>query len=474
MTRRDFVGSLIAAPLVAAAMAQGGRRPLNFVLFLLDDLGWTDLGCTGSSFYETPGIDRLAAQGMLFTDAYAACPVCSPTRAALLTGKYPARLKLTDYLVGTRSGKMLPAEYIDHLPLEEVTLAEALHAAGYATGFVGKWHLGGPPYYPEHQGFDSNVGGCELGHPPSYFYPYSSDGGRVPIDGGTEGEYLTDRLTDEALKFLDRSAGRPYFLHFCHYAVHNPQQAKAEDIAHYEPKAAALGLTDDQRYAEWRGRRVRQAQDSPVYAAMIHSVDESVRRVLAKLDQLGVADDTMVIFTSDNGGLSTSEGTPTSNLPLRAGKGWLFEGGTRVPLIVRGPGVTAGTASAVPVTSTDFYPTMLSLADLPARPTQHVDGQDLSAALLRRGTPPTRPLFWHYPHYSNQGSPPCGSVRLGEWKLIEWYEDGSVELYNVAEDVTESRELSSQHAAKTAELRDMLHDWRASVGANMPRPKPES
>jgi len=463
-------GSLMRSAL--AAWPEAAAPPLNFVFILIDDMGWRDAGCYGSTFYETPNIDRLAAEGMRFTDAYAACPVCSPTRASIVTGKYPARLKLTEWIGGDKNGKLLSADYLHYLPLEEYTLAEALRAAGYATGFIGKWHLGGPEYYPEKQGFDLNIAGNDKGSPPSYFYPYRNGDYVLDLPGGKEGEYLTDRLTDEALKFVEAHKDRPFLLYLSHYAVHNPQQAKAGMVEKYRNKAAAQPAAGPS-HAMDLGRQVRQVQDHPVYAGMIQSMDESVGRVMQKLDEMGLAARTAVIFISDNGGLSTSEGTPTSNVPLRAGKGWLYEGGIREPMIVKWPGVIRpGSISSVPVISTDFYPTMLEMAGLPRRPDQHRDGISLVPLLRQSGGLAPRSLFWHYPHYSNQGGPPCGAVRSGNYKLIEFYEDDHVELYELNGDIGERRNLEKLNAAKTAEFRELLHSWRKSVDARMPRINP--
>jgi hypothetical protein len=314
------------------------------------------------------------------------------------------------------SQKLLRPKLADHLPLEEVTIAEALKESGYATGFFGKWHLGGKEYWPDKQGFDVNIGGCQLGHPPSYFSPY-----KIPaIADGPKGEYLTDRLTDEACKFIESNQRKPFFLYFPHYAVHNPQQAKPELIEHFKKKASPASdfgelsrVAGGPEFLEDHGRKVRQFQNHPTYAANIASLDQSVGRILQKLADLHLDDNTIVIFTSDNGGLSTAEGTPTSNAPLRMGKGWNYEGGVRVPLIVKWPGVTqAGAVCQTPTISTDFYATLLDIASLPPRPAQHLDSVSIVPAL--KGQPmPERPLFWHYPHYSNQGGPPSAAIRLG-------------------------------------------------------------
>jgi len=488
LNRRDFLGVMGAVgaavvgsgPLGWAASARrsarGGRsagrrgRP-NFVFFLVDDLGWTDPGCFGSSFYETPNVDRLAATGVRFTQAYAACPVCSPTRASIMTGKYPARIDLTDYLKGRRKGKLLPAEYRDEMALEEVTIAEALKEAGYATFFAGKWHLGSEPYWPEHQGFDVNMGGIDRGGPyggKKYFSPY----GNPRLPDGPPGEHLPDRLASETVKFITAHQDEPFFAYLSFYSVHTPLMARADLEAKYKAKKARLGL--EAKWGQEGSRKVRLVQEHAVYAGMVEAMDQAVGKVLDALDRLGLAEETVVFFMSDNGGLSTSEGHPTSNLPLRAGKGWLYEGGIREPMIIRWPGVTeAGGTCEEPVISTDFYPTILAMAGLPLRPEQHMDGRNLAGLLDGRAkTLGREALYWHYPHYGNQGGSPGGAVRCGDWKLIEFYEDNHVELYNLREDIGEKRDLAGVMPEKAAELRRMLHAWRASVDAKMPRPNP--
>ena len=441
-------------------------RP-NFVFILSDDLGGRDLGCYGSTFHETPNLDRLAATGMRFAEAYAACSVCSPTRASIMTGKYPARQGLTDWIPGRADRpdqKLKKLNAARQLPLEELTVAEALKEAGYRTAFIGKWHLGGKGFFPEHQGFDLNVGGCQLGHPPSYFSPYS-----IPtLTDGPKGEYLTDRLTDEALKFIESNRARPFFLYLSHYAVHNPQQAKPELIEKFRSKLAKVPPPSGPEFLPEGESRARQVQNQPVYAAMLQSLDESVGRILGKLEELGLSTNTVIIFTSDNGGLSTSEGAPTSNAPLRAGKGWPYEGGIREPLIVRWPGVTApNSVGRSPSMSTDYYPTILEMAALPLRPDQHMDGVSL-VPVLKGGTIAERPLFWHYPHYSNQGGGPCGAVRVGNLKLVEWYEDMRRELFDLKSDPEEKHDLAARMPEQAKALQQQLQDWRASVKATMP------
>ncbi|MBL7152790.1 MAG: sulfatase-like hydrolase/transferase [Phycisphaerae bacterium] len=482
MDRRDFFKSLgvgaamFALPSCAGARGRrtGKKRP-NFVFFLIDDLGRTDVGCFGSSFYETPNIDRLAAQGMKFTDAYAACPVCSPTRGSILAGKYPARLGITQWIGGSDQ----PTKYKHFLDLEEVTVAEALKDTGYATAFVGKWHLGNKPYYPDKQGFDVNIGGDSSGAPPSYFYPYKR-GNRALLEmppGGAEGEYLTDRLTDESLKWLDANRSKPFLLYLSHYAVHTPIQSKQELTEKYKAKAEKLPAMAGEKFAPVYGRyNTRMVQDNAAYSGMVQSVDESVGRVTAKLEELGVADNTIVIFMSDNGGLSTvPREAPTSNLPLRAGKGWLYEGGIREPVIIKWPGVVKpGGVCSEPVTSTDFYPTMLEMAGMRARPAQHVDGVSLVPLLKGEGRLERKAIFWHYPHYHGSGNRPSGAVRAGDYKLIEWYENGAVELYNLREDISEEKDLAKKMPEKTGELKAMLAGWRKQVKAKMPASEPRN
>jgi arylsulfatase A-like enzyme len=387
-----------------------------------------------------------------------------------LTGKYPARLHLTQWLNPPRAKKQLiDAPWIDHLPLEETTVAESFKAAGYATAMIGKWHLGGPAYAPGHQGFDINVAGSDRGSPKTYFSPYKLDN----LEDGPPGECLNDRLADEAAKFIRAHKDNPFFLYFAQYAVHNPLQTKDALRAKYEAKAAAAPHSDAPRFLSEGANQARQVQDNPVYAGLVQNMDEAVGLVLSTLEELGLADNTIVVFMSDNGGLSTSEGLPTSNVPLRAGKGWLYEGGIRVPLVVKWPGVTrAGAVCAEPVISTDFYPTLLEMAGLPPHPEQHVDGVSFVPLLTGRDSLERKALFWHYPHYSNQGGAPSSAVRVGNYKLIEFFEDNHVELYCLKDDVSEKHNLADELPDKTRELLKLLRDWRASVDATMPEPNP--
>ncbi len=471
--------ALLAGPLVSRSHAAPARKP-SIVFILVDDLGWRDLGCFGSTFYETPNVDRLAQTGMRFTDAYAACPVCSPTRASIMAGKYPARMGTTDFFGGPqpqharkrwpKDRRLYPAPYVDRLIHSEVTVAEALKAAGYATFFAGKWHLGPQGFWPEDQGFDVNMGGIHRGGPyggKRYFSPY----GNPRLTDGPPGEHLPDRLASETVKFIEANRERQFLAYLSFYSVHTPLMSRKDLKEKYAKKRATLDIKGP-IWGKERARKVRLVQEHAVYAGMVEAMDLAVGKVLDSLDRLGLADSTAVFFMADNGGLSTSEGHPTSNLPLRAGKGWTYEGGIREPMIVRWPGVTrpASTCST-PVTSTDFYPTMLDIAGLPARPAQHTDGMSL-APLLKGRELDRGPLYWHYPHYGNQGGAPSGAVRDGDWKLIEWYEDGSVELFNLREDIGEKRDLSRADTARTARLHAMLKKWRAEVGAKMPEPYP--
>ena len=459
-------------PLSSSSFAadQPERRP-NVILFLIDDLGWTDLGCFGSDFYETPNIDRLARRGMRFTDAYAACTVCSPTRAAVMTGKYPARLHLTDWISGHRrkNPKLLIPDWTKQLELEEITLAEALKPAGYATAHVGKWHLGNDPFYPQHQGFDVNVGGDRWGAPSNYFWPYrrlrqgKPVGRRVPLSGGTSGEYLTDRLTDEAIRFIESNREKPFFLYFAHYAVHTPLQAKKELIAHYRAKLDAV--------------KTPGAQQCAVYAAMIHSVDQSVGRVLETLRRQKLDKRTVILFTSDNGGLVLpfcNRRPVTSNGPLRAGKGSAYEGGVRVPLIVDWPGVTKpGSVCHAPVISVDYYPTVLDIVGRTVAPDHQTDGESLVPLLKQTGTLQRDAIYWHYPHYHPGGATPYSAIRQGDFRLVEFHEDNRVELYDLNKDIGEKNDLSKSMPDETWKLYKRLDGWRASVDAQNPRPNPD-
>jgi len=461
MRRREFLKALgagaagmLAAPLartVPASAAEGKR--LNFVFILIDDMGWTDAACLGSKFYDTPNIDRLAAGGMRFTDGYAACTVCSPTRASIVAGKYPARLHLTDFIPGRvlPHAKLRIPDWNKKMEPSEVTIAEVLKSAGYVTAAMGKWHLGpSEEYWPRAQGFDVNVGGCQAGAPKSYFSPYNFP----TMENGPKGEYLTDRLADEAVKFLQATKDKPFFLYLAHYAVHTPLQAKNELIEKYKGRI-----------------RPELKQNNATYGAMVDSVDQCVGRVLDALEELGIADRTVIFFTGDNGGLLRS----TDNSPLRAGKGSAYEGGVREPFLIKWPGaVKAGSVCSEPVISVDFYPTILEMADVKGDSRHHLDGQSLVPLLKQAAAKLNRQaIYWHYPHYHAGGATPYGAVRAGDWRLVEFYEDMRVELYNLRDDIGETNDLSKKMPGKAGELRKMLHEWRQSVDAQMPTPNPD-
>ena len=454
---RLWLASIISLCVVAGCAAPS--RP-NFVLIYVDDLGWRDLGVTGSEFYETPNIDTLASQGIRFTHAYSNAPNCAPARASLLSGLYPPRHGV--YTVGSsergdaRLRKLLAVENQTELDLDIVTIAEALAPHGYVSGHVGKWHLGGPGFLPDAQGFAWAVGGDASGLPPSYFHPYAGGGRSLPdLGDGAEGEYLTDRLTDEAIRFLDTHHDRPFFLYMSHYGVHTPLQAKADLGRRYRNRPAASG------------------HDNPTYAAMIHSVDEGVGRLLQRLDELDLSDETIVMFFSDNGGF----GPATSMTPLRGSKGMLYEGGIRVPLIIRWPDtIRAGAVSDAPVIGVDLFPTMLAAAGIAPPPGVRLDGVDLTPLLSGSGQLPDRPLFWHFPAYLEADvsvpgpwrTTPAAAVRIGAHKLITFFEDGRNELYDLAEDPGETRDLFAEAPQRAAELRASLERWWEETAAWIP------
>jgi len=457
---------LFAFTVILSLCQQGYGRPQNIVLFLIDDLGWMDLGCQGSTYYQTPNVDKLAAEGVRFTDAYAACAVCSPTRASILTGKYPARLLLTDWLPSGRwkpSSKLIEGRKIRGLPLEEYTLAETLRDAGYQTIHIGKWHLGSEPFcLPQHHGFDINIAGNAHGAPGQYFFPYQGDWA-IPttplratwnvLPDGKPGEYLTSRLTDEAVTIIEKSDDKPFFLYFPHYGVHTPLEAPEELTKKYE------------RIPQ------HQQQGKPVYAAMVESIDQSVGRVLDALKSAGKTNDTVIIFTSDNGGFYKA----TSNAPLRANKGAYYEGGIRVPLIIKWPGLSQpGRVIHEPVITNDLYPTCLAAAGLSMDPHQHMDGENLTPLLHKTETLSRDSLFWHFPHYNKHtSSHPSSVIRKGHWKLIESFDPATVELYNLAEDLGETCDLAEVEVKRRDSLLRELAAWRQTVGAERMAPNPD-
>lgn len=436
---------LLLAVCFSSSLLAADSKP-NIVLVFIDDLGCTDLGCYGSKFYESPNVDRLAREGLRFTQAYSACTVCSPSRAALMTGKSPAALKVTDWIAGHQRpyAKLRVPDWKMYLPPEEETIAEALHRAGYVSAHIGKWHLGPEPATTH--GFDVTIADNGKGQPASYLSPYKNPN----LPDGPPGEHLSDRLTSEAVHFIEQNKDKPFFLYLAHYAVHTPLGGKPEVIAKFEKKPH-----DDQ-------------QKNPIYASMVESVDDSVGRLRAKLEELKLTERTIFIFYSDNGGLLPV----TYNYGVRAGKGSAYEGGVRVPLIVSWPGLTKpGTETAVPVIGYDWFPTFMEAAGV--QTAAKTEGVSLLPA-LRGGTLPDRPLFWHYPHYHPGGATPYSAVREGPWKAIEFLEDGHLELYNLQDDPMEQHNLAAAPGGgKAAELKAKLDAWRQSVGAQMPTPNPD-
>ncbi len=463
---------LSALVILLSQVAFAASRPPNVVFILADDLGWSDLGCYGGDLHETPNLDRLAREGLRFTQSYA-MPVCSPTRASILTGRHAARLHYTIWREGALEAphdrQLVPPAAIADLPASEVTVAEVLKGAGYLTFHVGKWHLGDAAHSPETQGFDLNIGGTHWGAPATYFYPFSGPSGSsgefryVPGLGlGKAGDYLTDRLTDEALKLMNQAGERPFFLNLWYHCPHTPIEGKAQLVEHYRSKLKP-GLH----------------HQNPGYAAMVQTLDENVGRVLAGIDQRGLADRTLVIFASDNGGyINTNRGLQvTDNFPLRSGKGALYEGGIRVPLIVRLPGVTPpGATCNEPVICTDFFPTIIELCGLggssqPA-PGKPLDGLSLVPLLRQPQSQLQRDaLFFHYPHYYPTTTP-VSAIRFGDWKLLEYFQDRHVELYSLRDDPGEHDDLAARQPERAAQLRARLHDWWKEVGAQLPEPNP--
>lgn len=464
--------AILAVAVVCNSLALAQEKP-NFVFILVDDLGKMDMSCEGSEFYETPNIDRLAGMSLRFENGYSACQVCSPSRAAIQTGKTPARVQITDYISPagrnqpeqwSRNTKLLPASFQKELALEEVTIAEALKKLDYHTFFAGKWHLGNKGYWPTDQGYDVNVGGHEAGTPPGgYFAPYKN-----PVLTGAPGEHLPIRLGQETAKYIKSRAGQkePFFAMLCYYSVHGPIQTTETLWSKYQAKADKLGLIVERDRFLWdRTQEVRQVQDNPLYAGMMESLDTSVGLVLDAIQDSGQADNTIVIFTSDNGGVSSGDGYATAALPLRGGKGRQWEGGIRQPYYIHVPGKTKGTTTEVFANGTDFYPTIVELAG--GEPTSGLDGKSLVKALDGQ-TIESRPLYWHYPHCGNQGGEPSGIIRDGDWKLIHYYEDGRNELYNIADDIGEQTDLAESNPAVVAKMEKQLNSWLNEVGASFP------
>ena len=453
----------------------------NIVFILVDDLGWKDLGCYGSEFYDTPNLDKLAARSVRFTNAYAASPVCSPTRAALMTGKHPARVNITDWIPGmsisrARDPKLIPPEDIHNLPLEEFTIAEAFREHGYKTFFAGKWHLGETEaFWPEFQGFDINKGGINWGAPRrseganGYYSPYNNP----RLENGPDGEYLTDRLTDESIQFIDAAGDDPFFLYLAFYTVHTPIMGCEKYDEYYEEKSLQLPGMGEMVTREEHDTQTRINQSNPKYAAMVRSLDANVGRLFEKLEEKGLVDNTIIVFTSDNGGLtSIPGGGPTAVVPLRAGKGWCYEGGIRVPLLISYPGMQhAGEICDVPAISMDYYPTLLELAGMDPDPGQHIDGKSILPYLEDPQGEANRTLVWHFPHYHGSAWRPGSAIRDGNWKLIEFYEDNAVELYDLENDLEERVDLAQAFPDLAAKLRTRLHAELKKMGAHYPVPR---
>lgn len=461
----------LAIALTDVAQAADSPSKPNFLFILIDDLGWPDLGCYGSEFYETPRIDALAASGVRFTNAYSASPVCSPTRAAIMTGQYPSRVEITDWIPGAvaKNPKLIAPEDRDNLDLKETTLAEAFKKEGYETFYAGKWHLGDEGHFPEDQGFDFNKGGHHKGSPPGgYYAPFNNP----RLEDKPDDHYLTDRLADESIEFLEyRDASKPFLLFLSFYTVHTPIQGADKYDAYFTEKANRL--TGSANPIVERDGKTRSRQNDPKYAAMAKSMDENIGRILDALHAKGLDDNTVIIFTSDNGGLATKATPgPTSVLPLRAGKGWCYEGGIRVPLIIRAPGVSkAGLVSHIPAISMDYFPTMLELAGLKLMPKLHKDGVSLVNPIQGK-TVERDTLYWHYPHYHGSMWKPGAAIRVGNWKAVQFYHYGEAELYDLSNDIGERNNLAKSHPEKLEALLAKLASIQKKTSARIPTPNP--
>ncbi len=449
----------------------------NVLFILADDLGYNDLSCMGSKFYETPNVDKIANQGMIFTQGYAACQVCSPSRASIMTGTFPARHGITDW-IGARTGQewrkakrfnqLLPPDYVSNLPHQATTLPEAMKLAGYKTFFAGKWHLGSEGSWPTDHGFDINKGGWDKGSPiGGFFSPWTNPN----LENQEDGENLSMRLAKETVEFLKENKDTSFFAFLSFYAVHAPIQTTREKWSKYCQKAENLGIAQT-GFKMGHFLPIRQVQDNPVYAGLVETMDDAIGIVLTALEDLALKDNTIIIFTSDNGGVAAGDAFATSNLPLRAGKGYQFEGGIREPYFVRVPWLKGGQKSSVPVTGTDFYPTILELVGADPKPGEHLDGVSL-VPLLKGDSIRARPLFWHYPHYGNQGGEPSSIIREGDWKMIHYYEDGRQELYNLKDDLGEDTDLAPENPERVKELSDKLFAFLKEAGARFPVKDPE-
>ena len=520
--RSYLIGILLVFGLLSSCSSKKEQKP-NVIFFLVDDLGWVDVGLNGSKFYETPNIDKFATEGVQFTNAYAAAHVCSPTRASILTGQYPASINLTDWLPGRRDfpfQRFKNVEINQHLPYDVSTLPKVLKNNGYRTAIIGKWHLGEDENSTSKQGFDFQLPKWNKGWPKEgYHYPY----GMAGLEEGAKGEYLTDRMTDEALKYIEQNKGNPFFLYLSHFAVHDPIEGRKDLVDKYSEKLSKMkspsgapfileanpdaekmigeseldSLLDDDEYKGYRifpneAVKIKQHQDNVEFAGMVESMDESLGRILKKLEELELDDNTIVIFYSDNGGMSAAnfynpgrniakknldKAFATSNLPLRGGKGWMYEGGIRVPLIIKWPGKgLQGAVSNVPVSRPDFFPTILEMIGINEESINNdqVDGKSMVPLLKGEKALDREAIYWHFPHYSNHGNQsPGGAVRSGDYKLIEYYENGTVQLFNLVDDLGEQNNLSLEEPEKVKELQSMLQNWRTKVDAKMMPPNPD-
>lgn len=472
---RTMISAALVIFVVSEVEAIEQKRP-NVLFILADDFGWNDLGCMGSTFYETPNLDHLASDGVKFTNAYATCQVSSPSRASIMTGRYTPRHGITDW-IGAKSGedwrkknfhsKLLPADYTWNLPADEYTIAECLRDNGYTTFIAGKWHLGDKGSWPEDHGFEINIGGWTAGSPNGgYFSPYKNP----KLKNGPDGENLSIRLGNETVNFMrehqKNNPDKPFFAYLSFYAVHGPLQTTKKQWSYFRDKAEKMGIAD-KGFEVDRTLPVRQVQDNPVYAGVIKEMDDAIGIVLDALKEMNLDDNTLIIFTSDNGGVTSGDSYSSSLLPLRGGKGRQWEGGIRVPLLVKYPGCNAGTVCSEPVIGTDYYPTILDYVGLKSQPQQHKDGLSIMP-VLEKGATLERSLFWHYPHYGNQGGEPSSIIRKGDWKLIYYYEKASSELYNLSMDISESEPLNAQYPEKVKELERELKVWLKEVDAKIP------
>ena len=451
-------------------------RP-NIVFILADDLGYKDLSFSGSTYYETPNIDRIANEGTVFTNGYAACQVCSPSRASILTGKFPARHGITDW-IGAKTGTgwresghnnmLIPPDYEHHLKFEYTTLPEALKEVGYKTFFAGKWHLGEKGSWPEDHGFDTNKGGWTVGSPQGgYFAPWINPN----LKNGPAGENLSMRLAQETVNFIKENRDTSFFAYLSFYAVHSPIQTSKNKWEKYRQKAFDKGIRKA-GFSMADRLPIRCVQDNPIYAGMVETMDDAVGLILGSLKELGLEDNTIVVFTSDNGGVASGDAFSTSNLPLRGGKGYQFEGGIREPYIIKVPGMTKVGESDIPVSGTDFYPTILDLVNADLRPEDHQDGVSLLPVLNGKDIP-ERPLIWHYPHYGNQGGDPSSVIRMGNWKLVHYYETNRDELYDLGIDMEEEYNVAAQNQDLVESLKVTLFDYLDRVDARFPERDPD-